>query len=191
MKRSQLYKRASTNFCERPSGAGLRRCCQFAILLLVIVYGAAIPPYFHADQLIFGLDSAAAAEVSYVYDDLGRLKAVIDPGTDTAIYNYDAVGNLLSISRQPSTAISIIDFTPKTGPVGTTVTIFGTGFSSTAGQNTVTFNSLATTVTSASPTMLVATVPAGATTGPIGVSSPSGSATSSQVFTVENAGAQA
>ena len=63
---------------------------------------------------------------AYVYDDAGRLTAVIDPTGDTAIYNYDAVGNLLSITRQASSTLSVLDFTPKSGPVGTTVTIYGT-----------------------------------------------------------------
>src|SRR5688572_33028200 len=87
---------------------------------------------FRADWIMLpGIDSAAAAEVSYVYDELGRLKAVTDPATDTAVYNYDAVGNLNSISRQSSSVVSIIEFSPKQGPIGTTVTIFGTGFNTT------------------------------------------------------------
>ena len=39
-------------------------------------------------------------EVIYLYDNLGRLAAVVDPGGDAAVYRYDAVGNLLSISRR-------------------------------------------------------------------------------------------
>jgi len=125
-----------------------------------------------------------AAPVSYIYDDLGRLIAVIDEASETAIYEYDAVGNLLSISRQDSDTVKIIDFRPKKGPIGTSVTILGTGFSTTPSQNTVTFNGSTATVTSASKTELVATVPSGATTGPIGVTAPGGSTTSSSSFTV-------
>ena len=127
---------------------------------------------------------AAQTGISYVYDELGRLVAVIDPSGDTARYSYDAVGNLLSISRYSSSTISIIHFTPKKGPVGTTVTIYGTSFSSTASQNTVTFNGVTATITSASTTKLVTTVPSGATTGAISVTSPAGSTTSSTSFTV-------
>ncbi len=139
--------------------------------------------------MLLGIDSAAAAEISYVYDDLGRLKAVIDPATDTGIYNYDAVGNLLSISRQSSSTVSILEFTPKSGPVGTTVTIFGTGFNTTPSQNTVQFNGVIATVASSTETRIVTTVPSGATTGPIGVTTPSGSATSASAFTVGSNGA--
>ena len=84
--------------------------------------------------------------------------------------------------------VSILNFTPKSGPVGTTVTISGTGYSTTASQNTVTFNGIPATVTSASLTQLVVTVPSGATTGPIAVTTPTGSATSSTSFTVTTGG---
>jgi YD repeat-containing protein len=122
--------------------------------------------------------------VNYIYDDLGRLVGVIDVYGNAAEYSYDAVGNILSISRFNSNQVSIIQFTPESAPVGTLVTINGTGFSSTANQNTVTFNGSAATVSSATTTQLQATVPAGASTGPIAVTSPNGMATSSKSFTV-------
>jgi RHS repeat-associated protein len=137
-----------------------------------------------------GLDpqTAAAATQSdpirYVYDQLGRLRGVIDPAAGAAIYSYDAAGNLLSISRQSVTTTSIIEFDPHSAPTGTSVTIYGTGFSSTAGQNTVRFNGVTATLTSATTTSIVATVPPGASTGPINVTSPNGSATSATPFTV-------
>ena len=43
--------------------------------------------------------SSSAADISYVYDQAGRLLAVIDPASDTAIYAYDSVGNLTGITR--------------------------------------------------------------------------------------------
>lgn len=50
----------------------------------------------------FCVSDAHAGNVQYLYDDLGRLIAVVD-GTagEAAIYQYDAVGNLLGIVRQP------------------------------------------------------------------------------------------
>ncbi len=64
--------------------------------------------------LLLGTPALAAADITYIYDELGRLRAVIDPSqTDgTAIYTYDAAGNILSITRQPSTQVSIIEFLP-------------------------------------------------------------------------------
>jgi YD repeat-containing protein len=128
--------------------------------------------------------SAQSSDVHYVYDEIGRLVAVISPSGDAAIYHYDGVGNILSIERQASGTVSVLEFTPGSGPSGTTVTIYGTGFSSTPAQNTVTFNGAAATVSSSTSTQIVTTVPAGATTGAIAVTSPNGSASSSTSFVV-------
>ncbi|WP_373516582.1 IPT/TIG domain-containing protein [Pricia sp.] len=63
--------------------------------------------------------------------------------------------------------ISAID--PTTGVAGTEVTITGKNFSSTAGENAVTFNGMASTLKSASAAQIVAVVPQNATTGPVAV----------------------
>src|SRR5438067_793221 len=47
----------------------------------------------------FTAPDVAAAGLIYVYDDLGRLKRVIDEHGDIATCNYDPVGNILSIER--------------------------------------------------------------------------------------------
>jgi YD repeat-containing protein len=125
-----------------------------------------------------------AASITYVYDDLGRLVGVVDPTGEAAAYSYDAGGNVLSISRHAPSNVSIINFTPNSGPPGATVTISGTGFGAAASQNTVTFNGAAAAVAWASPMQLVVTVPAAATTGPIRVTAPAGSANTAQPFTV-------
>lgn len=135
------------------------------------------------------VNTAHAGNVQYVYDDLGRLSAVVDSATnEAALYQYDAVGNLLGIVRQPASTLAILNFTPKSSPVGTTVSIAGIGFSPTATQNTVTFNGTGAAVSAATATQLVVTVPTGATTGPIVVTTPSGSATSGAPFTVTSGG---
>jgi YD repeat-containing protein len=127
---------------------------------------------------------SAQTSVQYIYDALGRLIGVVDPSGNTATYTYDAVGNVLSIAQYSSSTVSILTFSPGGGLVGTTVAIQGTGFSATPSLNTVTFNSIAASVTSATTTQLVVTVPTGATTGTIGVTAPGGSAASAQAFTV-------
>ncbi len=127
---------------------------------------------------------AQTQPIRYVYDELGRLVAVIDQTGAAAIYQYDAVGNLLSITRQNPGVVSILEFTPNGGPVGQTVTLYGTGFSATPSQNAVTFNGMAASVTSSTTTQIVTSVPAAATTGAIAVTTPSGSATSASPFLV-------
>jgi len=127
--------------------------------------------------------SARAATYNFGYDNLGRLTGVSDSSGNVAGYSYDAAGNITSITRNTA-AVSILQFSPQSGPVGSTVTISGSGYSSTASQNSVTFNGTAASITSASATQLVVQVPTGATTGAISVSSPGGSATSSAAFSV-------
>lgn len=130
-----------------------------------------------------------AGDISYVYDNLERVLAVIDPATDTAVYQYDAVGNLTGITRQASSTLAIFQFTPSSGPVGTSVTIYGTGFSATPASNTVKFNGMTATVATASTTVLTTTVPVGATNGTISVTVAGTTATSAASFTVGTAGA--
>ncbi|MEQ9441250.1 MAG: IPT/TIG domain-containing protein [Cyclobacteriaceae bacterium] len=66
-------------------------------------------------------------------------------------------------------APTITTINPTSGIIGTEVTIIGSNFSSTTGENTVTFNGITATVTSASSTQLVVEVPENATTGAVAV----------------------
>jgi len=79
---------------------------------------------------------------------------------------------------------TITNFSPPEGPVGTSVTITGTNFDPVPANNTVKFNGVTAVVTSAAVTTIVATVPPGATTGPITVTTAAGTATSATNFTV-------
>ncbi len=115
--------------------------------------------------------STSANPITYVYDDIGRLEAAIDPtqANGLATYVYDAVGNLTQITRSAiSTTPQIVDFHPHKVPVGNPITIYGTGFSSTASQNVVTFTGGATaTATASTQSTATVTVPASAQTGSI------------------------
>lgn len=72
-------------------------------------------------------------------------------------------------------------FTPPSGPVGTSVSIVGTAFT----QGTkVTFNGKSASFTVDSDERITATVPTGATTGNIVVTTKGGTATSATKFTV-------
>jgi len=46
-----------------------------------------------------------ADQTQYIYDDLGRLSQAIDGQGNVATYQYDAVGNLLSITRNTSVTV--------------------------------------------------------------------------------------
>jgi uncharacterized repeat protein (TIGR03803 family) len=75
----------------------------------------------------------------------------------------------------------IVSFTPPSGPVGTSVTITGTTFN---GATKVTFNGCSALYSLETDSQIAATVPACATTGPIAVTTPEGTGTSSTSFTV-------
>jgi hypothetical protein len=80
-----------------------------------------------------------------------------------------------------SSAPTVSGFSPTSGAVGTSVTISGTNFT---GATAVAFNGTAASYTVNSSTQITATVPSGATTGPISVTNSSGTGTSSSSFTV-------
>jgi YD repeat-containing protein len=122
--------------------------------------------------------------VSYSYDAVGRLISAVAGTGDAAQYTYDAVGNILSIGRFAATQPALFAFSPSSGPAGTQVTISGSNFSSNSAQDTVSFHGTSAAIISASATQLVATVPSGATSGTITVTSPAGSVTSAGAFSV-------
>lgn len=80
------------------------------------------------------------------------------------------------------TSPAITSFTPAMGPVGTAVLVKGSGF--TAGA-TAAFNGTPAEVAFLDASQLRATVPAGATTGPITVTTAGGAARSATSFTVQ------
>ena len=78
-------------------------------------------------------------------------------------------------------APSITSFSPASGPVGTVVTIFGTGF---LGASKVKVNGVTATITKDTATKIKIMVPAGATTGNIKVVTRVGIVKTATVFTV-------
>jgi len=87
----------------------------------------------------------------------------------------------LTSSQKFRVAPTITSFSPPSGPVGTPVTITGTGLSQTT---KVTFNGTGVAPTTTSDTQVMATVPTGATTGKIGITTPGGTAKSATSFKV-------
>jgi len=78
-------------------------------------------------------------------------------------------------------APTITSFTPSSGRVGASVTISGANF---MGATAVTFNGSTAAFTVTSDTAIQTTVPAGATTGPLSVTTPAGTALSASNFTL-------
>ena len=160
------------NAFARPRPIGTRRS-----IALIVVCAVLVPT-----RLL------AQASIYYAYDSLNRLVAVVDQQGSAATYTYDAVGNILRIDRfeptGPPGGVAISLFAPSAGAIGTTVQVFGRGFGAAIGQNSLSFGRHVSMLVAAAPNRLVATVPAGATTAPITVTSPHGSSTSSRAFRV-------
>ncbi len=78
-------------------------------------------------------------------------------------------------------APQISSFTPASGPGGSTVTLNGTNYT---GATAVKFNGTTATYSVTSPTQILTTVPVGATTGLIEVTTPAGTASSATNFIV-------
>jgi len=97
------------------------------------------------------------------------------------------VGGLSSNGFNLSVTPAISALNPTSGPFGTSVTITGTSFGTPQGSSTVSFNGVAATPTSWSPTSVVVPVPNGATTGNVVVTS-GGSASNGFPFTVTSPG---
>lgn len=139
-----------------------------------------------AAALALFVTSAAPARqggaTRYVYDDNGRLHAVIPPAGEAVVYEYDAAGNIKAVRRLAATALVLFDFSPRAGISGDLVTLFGVGFG--AGVTGVSFNGVPARVLGATQSALTAEVPQGATTGPISVETAGALAVTPRPFTV-------
>jgi YD repeat-containing protein len=145
---------------------------SFATLLLVVVFSASL----------LSAGAQQGRTTTYVYDDVGRLHAVIAPNGDAVIYEYDAAGNVTSVRRVAADALAILSFSPHEGVPGDQVVFTGTGFG--GGVTSVSFNGAAATIVSVNGSKVVATVPPTATTGLVTITTPTGSVSTSTPFTV-------
>jgi hypothetical protein len=118
-------------------------------------------------------------------DSDSEIHTTVPSGATTGyFYVVTPGGSATSPSRFVVTGVgpSSIGFTPTSGSVGTSVDIWGAGFT---GATSVTFNGASASFTVDSDWLVHATVPTGATNGPISVTTPLGTATSSASYTVD------
>jgi hypothetical protein len=108
-----------------------------------------------------------------------------DNDLDVVVVNSDVNSisvRLNQLGTAPIVPPTLTAFSPGSGPVGTVITLTGTGFTS---ATAVTFNGIAApNYTVVSATGITVTVPEGATTGRIAVIAPTGTITSSTSFMV-------
>jgi uncharacterized repeat protein (TIGR03803 family) len=124
----------------------------------------------------FGTGSASFTVVSDTY-----MIAVV-PATGTTGAVTVATPSGFRVSSKNFRILPVIsNFSPTSGPAGSQVAITGTGLTQTT---KVTFGGVAATNFTKSATKVTATVPTGAVTGKIGITTTGGTATSATVFTV-------
>jgi hypothetical protein len=124
------------------------------------------------------------AAASFTVVSATQLTATVAAGTTTGNITVTAPTGTATSATQFVIGIppTVTSFTPTTGPVGAVVVITGTNFTL---VSSVAFNGTnAPTFTLNSATQITATVPAGATTGPISVTTLVGTGTSAASFTV-------
>ena len=129
-----------------------------------------------ASSVTFGSGSATFK----IVNDTFLAATVPDGGTTGAVTVTTSSGSLAS-KQTFKVRPGITSFLPTSGTVGTQVTITGSGF---IGTTSITFNGTKATFTVNSAIKITATVPSGATTGKIKVTTPGGTATSATDFTV-------
>lgn len=130
---------------------------------------------------VWPVGAQPGSTTSYVYDNNGRLRAVIAPDGQAAVYDYDPAGNITAIRRLTAESFELLTFFPDVGKEGDLVTFRGLGLET---VTTVSFNGAAARIVRAEPTRIIAEVPAAVTTGPITLSSPRGTLTTALPFIV-------
>ena len=140
---------------------------------------------------IFFLSLAASGQTGttqYIYDDNGRLTAVITPSGEVSVYEYDSAGNIISVTRQNNSIVLISSLAYSQSDCQTNlnsqIIIRGTGFISDLNQNAVSFGGVAGTIISATQNEIVAVVPQGFVAGNVSVSNSNGVA--SKYFSINS-----
>jgi ABC-type transport system substrate-binding protein len=131
-----------------------------------------------ATDVTFG--GTDAQSFSVVSD--SKITAVIAAGTTTGAVEVIGPGGTSTSSKSLAFGLSVSSLTPDHGPVGTSVTIGGSGFT---GATAVKFNGTnAESFSVDSDTQITAAVAAGTKTGKVTVTGPGGTATSLGTYTV-------
>jgi uncharacterized repeat protein (TIGR03803 family) len=125
-------------------------------------------------------DGTAGDGITIVSD--SEITATVPSGAETGkVKVTTASGTTISSAVKFKVTPTISSFSPTSGPVGTTVIITGTGFSQTS---KVTFNGKVATFPAPTDTQINATVPTGATTGKIAITTKGGTVGTTTNFTV-------
>jgi uncharacterized repeat protein (TIGR03803 family) len=124
---------------------------------------------------------AAPVSPSFVSSTGTYLTAAVPSGATTGLVSVTTSNGTLTSNQKFRVIPQITNFSPPSGPVGTSVTITGVSLSQTT---KVTFGGVKAAFTVKSDTQVTATVPSGAATGRIAITTPGGTAKSATNFNV-------
>ena len=130
-----------------------------------------------ANSVLFGTGAGTLT----VTNDTFATGKILSGATTGLITVKESAGNLTTLQNFKITP-TISNFTPTSGPVGTLVTINGTALKQ---ATAVKFGTVVATFSVVSDSQVTATVPTGAVTANISVTTPGGTATSVATFTVQ------
>ena len=137
------------------------QCCNWPATTVSLIAGVIYPIVMEYNEV----SGFASVKLEFSLPS-SSIKQLVDAAPATSINYFTTLPLEKSVTTSGPPSIS--SFTPTSGPVGTSVTITGTNFSTTAGNNTVLFGSISASITGTpTATSLTATVPASATTGKI------------------------
>jgi hypothetical protein len=132
-----------------------------------------------------GVAFNGTAATSFTVDSDTQITATVPVGATTgpvAVTDAEGTGaSVIDFVVTPFPPPTVALFSPSQAPAGATVTITGTGYT---GATSVKFHGRAAPFVVNSDIEIVATVPMGATTGPISVTTPGGTGTSLTDFVV-------
>ena len=152
----------------------IKRFTTAAVGQAVTVTGANLSG---ATRVAFNGTSAAV-----LWDTVTTVVAVVPAGTTPGPLTVQTPGGTAASTKSFAPVPTVSSVAPTSGPVGSTVTVTGTGL---AGARKVAVHGKRATVVSDGPTAIVVLVPRKATTGPVTVVTAGGKVTSTMLFTVD------
>ncbi len=189
-----LYSFCAVAGCQYGIDAGGLMQATDGNLYGIVGLGEGATCYFgYGCGTIFEFTSAGVYTTLYTFCEQGSetcsdgsLPTGLMQGTDGNFYGTTSRGGLAAYGTafKLSTGLGpFVQTVTTSGPAGSSVIILGNNLT---GATSVTFNGTSADFTAVSSTEITATVPAGATTGPVVVTTPSGTLKSNKKFRITN-----
>ena len=161
-------------------GGGPDYCNEYDTVEITVTTGPGLSGNVVLDKYVGVCNPDCPTSYSTPFSDPGTYYWQVSVRGHSSVTPSSGVSSFTLVPAPPQ----IASFTPSSGATGTTATLMGSGFT---GATAVKFNGTTASYNMVNDTQISATVPAGASTGPISVTTASGTGTSSDLFTVPTA----